>query len=254
MKQKAPCLMTLLAALTIGAENDAAAAALFAEDFESYPVASNLVGQNGWFGGADPVVTSDSGPLPTRVLDGLNSISGSFFGLARHFIPSGLPAGGVSTMSFDAFGSNPGSHNAWIGLSNGNDGINIVSLSNAVTWEFDRNGGWAFRIRQSTAQFLTTSVGGANTLGKFSIIVDPTALEAWGIYDFGSGAAETTRFAVAAETLAALDAVNIGFDFRGTHGIQIDNILVSTVPLPPTLWLLGAAMACLKMRRRTQPE
>lgn len=245
MIQGALSVLGISTALAFAGVNHVVAATLFAEDFESYAVGTNLIGQGGWFGGNDPVIVNNIGPLPTRVADGVNSISGSFFGNASHAILGGLPTDSVSTVTFDGFASN-GSHDSWAGLSNTNDGI---SLSTSITWDingFSSQGpvGWTFNIRQSTGPLLTrfSTGSGLGTPAKFTIIIDPMALQAWGTFDFGAGATETPHVAVAAGTIAALDAVNIGFDFRGTRGIQVDNIIASSIPVPAALYLM---LSCL---------
>ena len=70
-----------------------------------------------------------------------------------------------------------------------------------------------------------------------------------GTFDFGAGARDTPHFSVLPATLAAIDRVNLGFDFRGTRGIQLDNISVATVPLPPAWVLLLGAVSTLARRK-----
>lgn len=231
-------------------------ATVFSDDFESYVSGSNLIGQGGWVGTLEPTLVLSSGPLPTNVLDGLTAQPGSFFGTVRHEL-TGLPSTAY-TLSFDAYASSS-SHNTWGGLSNLSDGSG-VALSMSALWEVDQgttSGGWTFRLRDSYVPFSTFSVpGGLNQVVHLSISVDPVSMEVFGTYDFGTGPSETPHFASPLSVVEALNAVNFGFDYRGTVGMQFDSVLVSSVPEPAShlLLLLGIPIILRIQYKRVQRQ
>ncbi len=120
-----------------------------------------------------------------------------------------------------------------------------------MTWDINiQSGGWQLEIRQSGASFQSFAThAGYNLPATLAISFDPIANEVWGTFDFGAGAQDTTHFSVLPTTLAAIDRVNLGIDFRGTRGIQLDNISVTTVPLPAAWVLLLGAVPTLTRRK-----
>lgn len=160
---------------------------LFSEDFESYAVGSNLIGQGGWLSsvGTNPLLINNTGPLPTKVLDGF-SITGGDQNVAHHTVPGGLPMATQTTLSFHALAI-AGSHNSWTGLA---DASGLLQL--AVIWTYSIFGGpgWTFEVRQNASggpflNFLTG--GGTGVPAEFTIVFDRLANEVWGTYDFGGG-------------------------------------------------------------------
>jgi hypothetical protein len=236
----------------------AQASTLFSEDLESYAAGSDIVGQGGWLRsyGSAPVKVNNLGPLSTSVIDGINSITPGAQNIILHPIAGGLPTGEIAIASFDAYATSSGSFNSWAGLSGGGD---PGDLDVSIVWDFNLRdiGGWGLEIRQYAFGIspITFAVpGGANLPAKFTIDIDPLLNQAWGTYDYGSGPIATPHFSVAPGFASALGNFNIGFDWRGAKGIQVDNIVVrtpDTVPLPatPTLLLIGwAAMLSLRQK------
>ena len=233
----------------------AEATTLFADNFESYAPGSNLVGQGGWAalpsstGGG--VLLSNTGSLPTTVLDGLAPTSSGLEFIVHPFGTT-ISSAVTTVLKFNALGINAAgvSHDSWAGLSGT---TSADSLDQSVVWTIDAStGGWSFDIRQRQSTGIVQSFAthaGYNLPAALAIFFDPIANEVWGTFDFGAGAQDTSHFSVLPTTLAAIDRVNLGFDFRGTRGIQLDNISVTTVPLPAAWVLLLGAVPTLTRRK-----
>ena len=92
-----------------------------------------------------------------------------------------------------------------------------------------------------------------NKLIKLDLIIDPIALDVFGRGDFGSGFVETNHYSIDPTFLAKIDGVTIFEDYRGTFGVDIDNISISIpdptgggdVPEPASLLLIGLGLATL---------
>lgn len=91
-----------------------------------------------------------------------------------------------------------------------------------------------------------------------SIVVDGTAGEVYGLYDYGSGnTGETIHYAVTDAQIEELNAVMMYVDYRSPMtstpfgdryiGGEFDNITV--IPEPATLLLLGLGGLALHRRR-----
>ena len=221
----------------------ASQAAAFSETFESYAPGSDIVGQGGWIGAGGPMLVSMAGPLPTNVLDGVSSAPNA----TQHFAGHALAApvlGQVTVFAFDGFASNS-SHNSWVGLAADPTG----ALTYAVLWDFVGGSGWQLEIREDGQSPVAFIPGiGANTVSRFQIFFDRMANQVWGTYDTGGGTVLTPQYAFASASFDQLDTINVSFDYRGTRGIQVDNLQVSTVPEPSTalLLVLGAVAAAVK--------
>jgi len=228
----------------------ASAATLFSEDFESYAAGSDLNGQGGWIvqgfpGGPDAVPVNASASLPTKVLDG-DSATGSYLNIATRAVGSPLPSDRMTMMSFDAYASSS-SHNSWAGLNDSGAGV----LGNAAIWERDLDA-WRLSVFQSGSVRVDHDIGAVLGAIKFALFFDPSTQQVWGTYNDGSGTVSTPHFVFLAASISLLDTVHVGVDLRSTRGIELDNILVSSVPEPATALLFFAALPALAMvvRRR----
>jgi hypothetical protein len=145
-------------------------------------------------------------------------------------------------MTFNAFAVR-GSHNAVLGLADSSP-----TFDNVLWWRLDiqQGGGWAFasNVDGQTTYFLFIP-GGFSTPVSLSLTLDVQSLEIFGNYDFGGGnTGQTPRFPVTATFVAALNRIEVTQDWRGTLGVEVDNIRiegVSSVPEPASLTLLGVS-------------
>lgn len=161
----------------------AEATTLFADNFESYAPGSNLVGQGGWAalpsstGGG--VLLSNTGSLPTTVLDGLAPTS-SGLEFIVHPLGTTIPSAVTTVLKFNALGINAAGvgHNSWVGLSGNSPG---ASIADAMTWDINiQSGGWQLEIRQSSASFQSFAThAGYNLPATLAISFDPIANEVW---------------------------------------------------------------------------
>lgn len=258
---RAAAASVLMAGVLLVSHSPAHASVVLMEDFEAYASGSNLGGQGGWTGTGLAVRIGDSSPLGSQVADGLVYQPGYNFAVARHSLGASLSAlGSQTSLNFDAYAVAPGSsHNAWLGFTpasdNLNDGWADTGMGNGfLVWDYDWNQGWNFNYVEPSEGVNVnnyTGVGaGGNKEVHLGIQVDAASHEVWGTYDFGSGVQSTAHYAITDATLAKFNTLNLGFDFRGTRGVYMDNISVQTVPEPEMAWLMLAGLPLLARSRR----
>lgn len=223
--------------------NVAHAGVIFSENFDSYAAGSNLSGQGGWSG--DALTVGPSAGLGSSSALGTTG-SGGTLNFTAHGLAA-LSATKKTTLSYDAFAVS-GSHDSGAFFS-GAAGI-------LGGWFLDViSGGWSFDARGLSGSLGDVQVFSA-TINKpvtLKIIVDPVALDVFGLGNFGSGFVETTHYSIDPTVLAKIDGVTIFEDYRGTLGVDIDNISVSIpdstggggVPEPASLLLLSLGLATL---------
>jgi hypothetical protein len=244
-------VLSLLAADTLPVRGDT----LFADNFESYAVGSDIYGQGGWTGGyyngsglttpPDPTLIASGGPFSSQFLNGNLAITGQQTFL-NHALSHALDSNEVTTHTFDAYAwnvANDESHNSILGLGQ----------YGATGWECEREGPeWIFDAHGITGKNsdLIYVPGGYNTLVHFSIVVDGLNDTVYGTYDYGNGVQTTPAFSVTPAQIAAIDQISISMDYRsgpGLTGAAYDNIDVSAatsaVPEPNALVMLGGMLA-----------
>ena len=222
----------------------ASATSIFTEDFESYTTGSDLNGQGGWYG---------NGSIFVDNLNGSNAIGGSNeVGSGIHTLRNDVSfdsAYGIYTLSFDGGAQvGPNTHDAGIALSA--TGETPDGTERFIGFNHHFTDGWFFR----PPDWSSPTFDFAGTLGDdgvFEILVDATALEAWGRADFGGGWIETPRYGISTAELNALDGVivwqNVG---DSAPSSIIDNIALTHVPEPSGLLGFGLGFLCLIARRR----
>jgi hypothetical protein len=222
------------------------ASPLFFDDFESYVAGAPLAGQGNWSGGPAAVLVRDDSLLPTNVLGGIGS-----FGASETFLyheVAGLSLSSSVAMSFDALAGGS-SHNSSAGF-----GDPAVTISAQIGWTYSNFGsdrGWLFELRLPGVPYTFFNAGTAlDTPGHFGVMIDRTVNEVWGVFDLGAGEFSTPHYAVAPASLMGINGVITHQDFRGTKGIDIDNIRVEAVPEPVTLGLTAAGIVAMALRRR----
>jgi len=232
------------------------AGVIFSEDFESL-TDGNLVGQGGWTG--DAVNLSSSGThLGTRVSNGLQFVGPSTQHATLHALA--LPTTGRVVVDFDAFAittTSPRSHNSGLlvtaPVAPGGSQLFAGWFNNSFATDGPK---WTFEETLSGNALF--AFGGHDEPVSLAIVLDYDNNEIFGRYDFGSGVMETTKVSVSAADLQALNSLTIANDFRGTLGVELDNITVnsvaSAVPEPSSLVLLGIGTLCLIGYRRKRRQ
>jgi hypothetical protein len=230
----------LIAALLVFSTSNGTAAVIFTDDFESYQVGTNLVGQGGWIGSSGGMRISTSNSLPTQVVNGLARLTSSQE-FAFHSIGN-LSSTEQTSMRFNA-AATTNTANSWAGLSS-----NAISIGTFVVWTFDSSyGGWGLEIRSPGQTFQSFATrGGAGLAAVLAIHADPIGGRVWGEYDLGSGLLQTPVFSIPSSALLAMNGIHIGQDFRAPAGIQVDNIVIATsVPESSSLILLALGLVTL---------
>ncbi|WP_300340871.1 hypothetical protein [Accumulibacter sp.] len=236
-----------------------AATTLFQENFEVYAVGSTVTGQGGWVPDyVNSTLNVGNGTfLPTKVLNGLAPTNGGQ-NFSTRPLGLGLDPNLITTLSFDAYATSGGAHNALIGLAE----TTILNFAESGPyWQLDLSGpggrGWRFyagNLNGTPGDFIHL-VGGYNTPVKMSIVIDGVANGVYGVYDFGGGPLQTPHYAVTDAQIATLNEVGVEFDFRGTLGPELDNPRVfdnvsAVVPEPGSALLVAAPLGLLGFNRR----
>jgi hypothetical protein len=267
--------------LVLSAPIGASAALLFSEDFEGHANGSTVATANGWTGAI--VNVNDSAHFGgSRVLDGTDA-SGTVDGFAtiERGLGGTLDGAASHRMSVDVYAQTASlpSHNNGLGMSASGG---ASAFNGGVYWSvlYDLNNvsgatGYVFDARSMTGNssdfFLLN--GPFDSVQTFEIVLDGLGGEVYGVYDFGSGTQETTRFTVSAAEIAAIDQVFGFFDFRSANpggvfastgrgtqfgGAEWDNLSVNgsfeAVPEPAMSGLLClgvAGMFAVRRRRRS---
>lgn len=223
---------------------------IFQEDFESYSVGSNLIGQGGWTTTVSnaPLNINSGTNLGSKVADGHQALSGESTVLQN---VGALSLSSVTTLSADvyAYGTSPVTFNTGMFLASTNN-IPQVKWSalpfNTKTWRFSGN--------DFTEELFTVGFDEAINL---SIVIDGPNLETYGIIQHSGGTTETSRFTLPESTITGLDHIWISTDYRNTgqyQGAEWDNILLSSTAVPePSSFLalsVGVIVVCSCRRNR----
>jgi|GEM_PF-3302914 len=210
---------------------------LFSEDFESYLSVSLITSMNNWKG--DSGYVNSATYMSTNVFDSRYDVGADTYNVIYRALDRTLLASETVTMSFDAYATMdaPMSHNTAIGLGNGS--------ALKVFWNPEEdtpgNGKWVFDARSLTGDNSSyeSISGGYDVAVSLKIVIDGANSQVYGIYNFGSGEVETSRFPINTSAIEALNTVYLYADYRsptaastsyGTRfeGIELDNILVTT--------------------------
>jgi hypothetical protein len=237
---------TIVLAVFAALANVAHAGVIFSENFDSYTAGSNLSGQGGWSG--DALTVGPSTGLGSSSALGTTG-SGGTLNFTVHSLAA-LSLTQKTTLSYEAFAVDR-SHDSGIMFTEGLGGAQFRG-----GWFLDVNsGGWTFDARglSGNVQPFQQHVGAViNKPIKLDLIIDPIALDVFGRGNFGSGFIETTHYSIDPTFLAKIDGITIFEDYRGTLGVDIDNISVSIpdpngggVPEPTSLLLLSLGLAML---------
>ncbi|MBT5454997.1 MAG: PEP-CTERM sorting domain-containing protein, partial [Rhodospirillaceae bacterium] len=229
-----------------------------------------LAGQGGWTGDLAKVNTTPNfaGSL---VIDGQDQAQGIIpdnFSFLHHSLGGPLTPGGVTEFRFDAFGNSGDlggslSHNSAIGFASSATAaalaywgpVGDISSLDPVIFTSGVEG-WIFNAGGLTGNSADRELvlGGFDSVRDFAVVIDGITMEAFGIYDFGSGPTETTHYAITAAQISLIDDIGMFFDFRNGNGqtttprgrqfvgAQFDNLVVTdslAVPEPATFVLLG---------------
>ncbi len=218
--------------------NNAQAAILFSDDF-SEPIGTAIAGKapdvgNNWSGvvGAPLVTTNTLGTTNNTV----NTLGGAKMGFG--VFTSALASNETLTMTFDAdpTQANPTPATGFGGISlfaGGSEEIFIGDLSStAVAWGV--NGGNGNVVFDAGSVFGTDITGTQFTTLTYSAVTGELTVSF-------SGNANTYSETMA--TGLALDRVRFANDTGGD--IEFDNLLVTVVPEPSTLMLMGLGMVGL---------
>ena len=231
---------------------------IYLADIISY-ADGNLIGQGGWIAGpSEPSVASPHLPVRNNMIDGQTDPSLPSQLSAHHLLSftKGVPARLELTFDAVAYSASTAGHkrssNGHVGFGVGNAQPRTI-FGFGAGWFPDTMDGLAFWTFSAT--FLTENRShrfplvnghGFDARVKLGVVIDRVKHEVWGTYDFGSGSAETTRYSVTSEQIAAIDRVVVVQDYRCPHqyvGTQIDNVVVrgawKSSPMTPLLSLLA---------------
>ncbi len=232
---------------------------LFFDDFQSYAIGSNLMGQGGWTGcGVIPIGSSSH--LASNVARADLGFPGCFSGPKNGYAYIGQPltdsiqSTGV-TLTFNAYAPD-GSHNIGLALTN-----NVDNVENGVYLYTDSaNAGWHFSLYQNgTAMFHSLIGGGVGVPAFFQVVVDSPNEMAFAIYDFGSGPQTTASLTLVGNTtLDQWRTLALYADYRSTNPqAEFDNIVLregvpgsTGLPEPSSVLLTGAGIAALLVALR----
>lgn len=224
---------------------------IFSENFQSYAVGSNLIGQGGWVegtpSGGSVLTISNASYLSTQVLNGRAST-----GLGQDNIavrPFTFDSTTQTTLEYQLYATtdSPITHNATLGFEKYVSGG--LPYQNPIYWSPDGfNGGgpkrWQFSVGSNTFSVL----GGYDQLVTMRIVINGVTNEAYGMYDFGSGFLETPHYVVPQAELDSINGVLFHVDHRTPTaylGAEVDNLVltsISAVPEPST-WMLSGTTA-----------
>ena len=233
------CLMTCFLAVS-GVQ----AALLFSEDFEAASDGDLVTLLPAWSStyGDPPQVTDDTliGPAGNLALDG------STAGSSQHFVAASVPGPDGSahtyTVSADLVASETGTHNSFLAFTNGT--LDRVSLNHRF------GAGWELFIRD--AGTVSISGAGVNTDEAVagSIVFNMGTMTATATVSGSDGTFTSAPLSFVPSALTG--SLTVAQDLRGgyTHGLDVDNILVTDyIPEPGSAVLLGLAAVALLRRR-----
>lgn len=230
---------------------------LLLEDFESYVSGSNLVGQGGWVEGeTNSVITIANGTfLPSLVVDGRALTGQGQQNSVERSLSRALDPSATTTLLYEAYAPSVGpiAHNSLIYFDMFGPGVAALSAGWFPQAFVGFRPGWMFTVAGNT--FFVT--GGYDRRVEMGVVVDGSANEIYGLYDFGSGSLVTPRYSVSDADIAAITGLYLYVDHRGPgySGMEIDNIRVfdsrvSVVPELSGLWWLGSGLAGVLWLRR----
>jgi len=208
---------------------------IFSEDFESYVAGSDLDGQGGWTRtrGSDNSHVDVSAQLGTQASIGLSRIDVN----ELVFIDTSMSwdGTGVLVLEYDAY-AEPG---VFGGCGNNcvshDSGVQFVTGGGTFLGWFANCGspfctafppGWQFNPRSGGLEIFENV--GYDQKVHIEVIIDAVNEEIYGRITLSdSSVVESTHFTTTGLDLTDITIIRITQDFRGTKGVDIDNILVT---------------------------
>jgi len=239
-------LVTFLGALAVVfAMGNAHATVLYSEDFESL-ADGNLAGTDGWFtspgGGSNALnigTAQDLSPATRAIIN--TSSTNLNYGRGSTLAP--VLGDDPYVLEFDL--GTVAATDSWFGFRNGGFSGGLAGASAGV-WKVDFRG-----ITAETVQFVSTISSGTPISVRLTLDVSTGPGTILGEFDDGSGFVTIGTGAYDLDiAIGGITQIG-GYMSAGTAGIDVDNIVLSSVPIPePSSMSLMALGMLLAFRRR----
>lgn len=251
-----PCLLLMAVVGFVSvATQPLKAVVIFSDDFESYALGSDLIGQGGWQaisgskpvfigkGGEDPATSYPNAGLPTKAISGENYFAGvEYIGITKfnHPIPALDPSKDYSFV-INTWNKGAAAGAANFGLTSGSDVDALYWRSDyfAATWTLEGSllGGSGSLTTPVLAE--TRSHDG---LLRVDIDADMNTVEAFFDFNVGNGWTSMGTLPISDAAIAAIDGIGGRHDTStGNLPFDVDNVLLTTpdvIPEPSTMLLI----------------